>query len=285
LSSASPKIDSFLSTIDATSGENLVKAMQFLLDWPTWLSFLVVSAVTTLTAVGGLQLVRKKYPAEVLKENHEVAAIIFNAFGLFYGVMVAFVVFVTWSGYSEATKNLQMEANEADDIFHITQALPDPARTVIRQGLMDYFASVYNDELPRMSQGEISLHSNPAMARLITVVYQMDEKSIPNRELYAETVKRLNNLAQYRRLRIFAGNDTVPSVVWLVLLVGGVFTISYTWLFGMKNMKAQYMVATTLTVTVTLILFLIYVLDHPFTGTSKVSAEPLREVLAIMQKE
>jgi drug/metabolite transporter (DMT)-like permease len=77
----------------------------------------------------------------------------------------------------------------------------------------------------------------------------------------------------------------VPSVVWLVLLVGGVFTISYTWLFGMKNMKAQYMVATTLTVTVTLILFLIYVLDHPFTGTSKVSTEPLREVMAIMQKE
>jgi len=259
--------------------------MQFLLNWPAWLSFFVVSAVTTLTAVGGLLLVRKKYSAEVLRENHEVAAIIFNAFGLFYGVMVAFVVFVTWSGYSDATKELQMEANEADDLFHITQVLPDPARTAIRQGLMDYVASVYNDELKRMSQGQISLHSNPAMARLITVVYQMDEKSIPNRELYAETVKRLNNLAQYRRLRIFAGNDTVPSVVWLVLLVGAVFTISYTWLFGMKNIRAQYMIATTLTVTITLILFLIYVLDHPFTGTSKVSDEPLREVMAILQKE
>src|SRR6266567_7648732 len=259
--------------------------MRFLLQLPPPVSFLIVSAITTFFALAGLHLVRRKYSAEVLKENHEVAAIIFNAFGLFYGVMVAFVVFVTWSGYDEATKNLQMEANEVDDIFHITQALPDPARTVTRQGLMDYIASAYNVELKRMSQGEISLHSNPAMARLMTVVYQMDEKSIPNRELYAETVKRLNNLAQYRRLRIFAGNDTVPSVVWLVLLVGGVFTISYTWLFGMKNMKAQYLVATTLTVTVTLILFLIYVLDHPFTGTSKVSDEPLREVMVILQKE
>jgi hypothetical protein len=279
------QVSSFLSTIHVDFSENLASSMQFLLNWPAWLSFLVVSAVTTLIAVGGLQLVRKKYPPEVLKENHEVAAIIFNAFGLFYGVMVAFVVFVTWGGYSDATKNLQMEANEADDIFHLTKALPNPAGTMIRQGLMDYIASVYNDELTRMSQGNISLHSNPAMARLITAVYQMDEKSIPNRELYAETVKRLNNLAQYRRLRIFAGNDTVPSVIWLVLLVGGVFTISYTWLFGMKNMKAQYMLATTLTVTITLILFLIYVLDHPFTGTSKVSDEPLRDVMAILQKE
>ena len=115
--------------------------------------------------------------------------------------------------------------------------------------------------------------------------YQIDDKSVPNRELYAESLTRLNNLAQYRRIRIFAGNDTVPLAVWLVLLVGGVFTISYTWLFGMKNMKAQYMIATTLSVTITLILFLIYVLDHPFTGTSKVSDEPLREVMAIVQKE
>jgi hypothetical protein len=258
--------------------------MRFLLNLPAPISFLIVSAITTAIALVGLRFVRKKYPAEVLKENHEVAAIIFNAFGLLYGVMVAFVVFVTWSGYDDATKNLQMEANEADDIFHITKAFPDPAGTVIRQGLMDYIASVYNDELKRMSQGEIRLHSNRAMARLITVLYQMDEKSIPNRELYAESLKRLNNLAQYRRLRIFAGNDTVPPVIWLVILVGGVITVSYTYFFGMKNINAQYIITAALTVTITLILFLIYVLDHPFTGTSKVSVEPLKQVMEIIQK-
>ena len=258
--------------------------MEFLLDWPVPLSFLTVSIVAAAIALLGLYLVRKKYPTEVLKENHEVAAIIFNAFGLFYGVMVAFVVFVTWSGYSDATKNLEMEANEVADIFHSTQALPDPARRTIRQGLMDYVVSVYGDELKRMSQGEIALHSGKALPTLLTEFYQMDEKSIPNRELYAETLDRLNDLAQYRRLRIFAGNDTVPLAIWLVLLVGAVFTVSYTFFFGMKNIRAQYVIATTLTVTITLILFLIYVLDHPFTGTSKVSAQPLKDVIEIMQR-
>ena len=155
--------------------------MQFLLNWPDWLSFLVVSAVTTSIALAGLCFVRKKYPAEVLKENHEVAAIIFNAFGLLYGVVVAFVVFVPWGGYDDAKKNLELEANEAADIFHITKTFPDPARGMIQPGLIDYIASVYNDELKRMSQGDISLQSNRSMARLITVFYEMDEKSIPNK--------------------------------------------------------------------------------------------------------
>src|SRR6201993_3417559 len=115
--------------------------MRFLLQLPPPVSFFIVSAVTTFFGLFGLYLVRRKYSAEVLKENHEVAAIIFNAFGLFYGVMVAFVVFVTWSGYDEATKNLQLEASEALDIFHSAASFPDPAKNVIQQALRDYVAS------------------------------------------------------------------------------------------------------------------------------------------------
>jgi len=32
-------------------------------------------------------------------------------------------------------------------------------------------------------------------------------------------------------------------------------------------------------------LFLIYVLDHPFTGTSRVSLAPLRQAMTTMQEE
>src|SRR6266540_4694308 len=109
--------------------------MRFLLNLPPPVSFFIVSAITTFFALTGVHLVRKKYSADVLKENHEVAAIIFNAFGLFYGVMVAFVVFVTWTGYDEATKNLQLESSEALDIFHSAEAFPDPARKNNKAGV------------------------------------------------------------------------------------------------------------------------------------------------------
>jgi len=117
------------------------------------------------------------------------------------------------------------------------------------------------------------------------VFYQVDEKLVPNKQIYAEALKRLNNLAEYRRLRIFAGNNTVPPVVWLVLLVGSVISISYTYFFGMKNIRAQYLIAGSLTVTITMILYLIYVLDHPFTGSSMVSSEPLKQVMQILQND
>ena len=185
--------------------------MQFLLNLPPPLSFFVVSAITTSFALAGLYLVRKKYSADVLKENHEVAAIIFNAFGLFYGVLLAFVVFVTWNGYDEATKNLQLEANEVADIFHITSVFPDPAGETIRQTLMDYVNSVYNDELKRMSQDQVSLHSTTEMKKLLTLFYQVDEKSVPNSEIYGEALKRLNNLAEYPSTENICGERHRPT--------------------------------------------------------------------------
>jgi hypothetical protein len=257
--------------------------MQFLLELPPPVSFFIVSAITTLLSLAGLYSVRRKYSAEVLKENHEVAAIIFNAFGLFYGVLVAFVVFVTWNGYDEATKNLQMEASEALDLFHTAATFPDSPKKIIQQGAINYLAAVYDDEMPKMAKGDLELYSGGAHNSLRVLFGQVDATSIPNRELYGEALRCLNSLAQYRRMRIFAGNDTVPPVIWLVLLVGGVFAVSYTFFFGMKNLRAQYLITTTLAVTVTSILFLVFVLDHPFTGTSRVSFAPLREAMAAMQ--
>src|SRR5436190_20946325 len=125
--------------------------MQFLLNLPSILSVLLVCAGTAGFAIGGLYLVRKRYAEEVLKENHEVAAIIFNAFGVLYAVVVAFVVFVTWNGYDEATKNLELEASQAIDLFHSAKAFPNPASKVIQDGLIDYTNSVQNDELRRMA--------------------------------------------------------------------------------------------------------------------------------------
>src|SRR5678809_606762 len=160
--------------------------MQFLLELPPPVSFFIVSAITTFFSLAGLYLVRRKYSAEVLKENHEVAAIIFNAFGLFYGVLVAFVVFVTWSGYDEARKNLQMEASEALDIFHTAATFPDSPKKIIQQGVIDYLTAVYNDEVPKMAVGDLQLYSGGAHNSLRLLFGQVDASSIPNRELYGD---------------------------------------------------------------------------------------------------
>src|SRR5260370_8445012 len=97
-----------------------------------------------------------------------------------------------------------------------------------------------------MAAGDLQLYSGGAHYSLRLLFAQVDASSIPNRELYDEGLRCLNNLPQYRRMRIFAGNTTLPPVIWLVLLVRGVFPVSYTFFSGMKNILPQYFITPPL---------------------------------------
>jgi Protein of unknown function (DUF4239) len=258
--------------------------MHVLLHLPTALSFLIVALSAVSLALLGLFLVRRQYPAESLKANHEVAAIIFNAFGWLYAVMVAFAVFVTWTGYTDASRNLQLEASCALDVFYSSNAFPPSAGNMIRQGMIDYLRAVEEDELTKMSSGDMVFRSRGTLRNLVKLFENMDEASVRNRELYAEALHRLDSLAEYRRLRIFSGSNTVPPVIWLVLLSGGIITIGSTYFFGMPRSSVQYIMTAMLAFTLSLILFLIFVLDHPFIGANRVSDVPLRQSLTIMRE-
>ncbi len=259
--------------------------MHYLLRLPAPLSFLIVSIVTLAVTLAALNAMRRSFPAEVLKENHDVAAVIFNAFGVLYAVIVAFVVFVTWTGYDEARKNLELEASEAIDLFRNAESFPPPLNDQVRAAVSGYVHSVIDDELGRLATDNITLAAGGKVREMLALFNGMDSQQVPNRELYAESLKRLNDLAQYRRLRIFAGNNTVPPVIWLVLLIGGAITVGYTFLFGTCNAAAHYAMTAGLTLTVTLILFLIFILGHPFTGANRVTVLPLREAIGVMERD
>ena len=59
-------------------------------------------------------------------------------------------------------KNLQMEASEALDIFHNAETFPDAPKKIIQQGVKDYLAAVYNDEVPKMAEGDLQPYSGGA---------------------------------------------------------------------------------------------------------------------------
>jgi hypothetical protein len=259
--------------------------MHFLLQLPTLLSLFIIAVVSASITLAALVFVRKKYTAEQLKENHEVAAIIFGAFGWLYAVIVAFVVFVTWTGYSDASKNLQLEASAALDIFNSADAFAPPLGDKIRSQIIDYLELVRSDELPKLTSENMSLYSLRPLRQLDQLLTNAPSSSVENREVYSASLHRIDNLMQYRRLRIFAARDSVPSLIWLVLLAGGVIMVANTFFFGMKRARVQAFMTGALTITLTLILFLIFLLDHPFTGRNRVSDTPFQEVLTMMKEK
>lgn len=258
--------------------------MDVLLELPVVLSFLIVGTVSALLASLGLKLVRRKFSAEMMKEHHEVAGFIFNAFGLIYAVLIAFVVFATWTDFDGTKKNIEMEASCLSDLFFDAQGFPEPLKTSVQTSIVEYTQMVINEEWSYLARDERSPSGLKATQKLWSAYLSADVKSLPNQPLYQESLKRLNNLGEYRRLRVFSAVNTIPFAIWLVLIIGAVISITYTYFFGTKNLTAQYIMTAVLSFTTGLILFLIYILDHPFTGYNKITPEAFDMVLELFKQ-
>jgi len=71
----------------------------------------------------------------------------------------------------------------------------------------------------------------------------------------------------------------LPSILWAVLILGGLITVAFTFFFGSDNMIAQHIMTIMVAVLIALVLFTIFVLDFPFTGDLRVPVEPLEQMV------
>ena len=256
--------------------------MGFLLDLHPAISFVIVAVVCVGLSWLGLMLVRKRFESEQLRENHDVAGMVFNSFGLIYAVLIAFVVFAVWTSYDTAKQNAEMEANKLSDLFLDAQAFPDTMKKEIRFAIRDYTKAVVEQEWDVMGKRQRQRTDVIQNLRKVWEAYlQVDVKSINNPSMYDESLRQLNYMSEYRRLRWFASRSGTPAVIWIVLIVGGVTNVVYTFFFGTRRTKAQFVMTGVIALINSMVLFLIYILDNPFTGYNGISDDAFRSVLGM----
>lgn len=256
--------------------------MRFLLELPLYFSVPLIIVFSVGLSALGLKLVRRKYTAEYLKDNHEVGGFFFNAFGLLYAVLIAFVVFVTWTEFDSSTRDIEMEANQTYLLYFNAQEFPEPSKTEIKNTVKEYIDIVITAEWQKLPAGEFDFRATKVVTKLFDLYAKVDKDFATNSKFYSESIEKLNQLSEQRRLRILAATNTVPAIIWIVLILGGLISVGFTYFFGMKNAKVHYTLVGTLCSVNALLLFLIYDLDHPFTGNDKITTHAFEVVLQVI---
>jgi len=253
--------------------------MSALLQMPLYISLLIVFFVGFGIAVLSMRLIKNKFAQDFLRENHDVAGFIFNSFTMMYAVLISFVVFINWSEYDQTQQNLFLETDELSKIFNDAQGFPDSLKKEIQSAVLNYSLKVANQEWELMEYGKTSEEVNTAYDKLWDVFLKMDVKKLPNVYLYQESLSRLNIFSEKRRLRYHYMDNTIPGIVWFVVLISAAISSVFTYFFGMKHKVPHYLMGITYTVVNAMILFLIYVLDHPFANSILISNETFLEII------
>jgi Protein of unknown function (DUF4239) len=240
-----------------------------------------------LAAVAGLIVVQRLVPATIRMGYNDVAGFIYAVLGVIYAVLLALVVIATWEEFGRARITVEAEANALAEIFWLAHQLPQPEGRELQELARSYAEEVVEEEWPLMEQGRTPLmestRETPSGWVLIddirATLQEYEPRTAAGEQLYAEGLDQVQRLADARRTRLVVAEESLPTVLWVVLIVAGIVVVGFAYLFGMENTRAHSLMVVALAGVIALVLFTIAAMDHPFTGAARVGPEAFELVL------
>jgi hypothetical protein len=235
-------------------------------------------------ALAGQALVARFVPMHLRVADNTALGTIYAALYVLYGLSLAFCLFFVGSSYREAETTTNSEADTVADLYQLANKFPEPERHQMQDLSRSYAQVVVEEEWPLLGQGSASRGSPHAQALADELVETVEDFE-PTSSTQEQALTLVQSLDDYRELRLLESHQGIPTMLWIVLLVGGAMTISFTFFFGVEGAWLHRASVSALTVLVVLILYTIYRVEYPFTGHVQVGPAEFEAALHSMKGE
>jgi hypothetical protein len=229
-------------------------------------------ALAVAFAVVGVLLFRRRVASVVQEGHNEVAGYLFAAVGVAYTVVLAFVVVSVHDQYQESNSAATKESAVLVSLYRDSMALPEPAQPEIQDAIRSYIDTVEKDEWPAMARGEHSERARDAFDRIEHTFRRVEPQTTKQQIVYAESLRRLNDVSDLRSARTIESSSGLPGLLYFVLLVGAMMLVGFSFFFRMDHRGVQIVLTSILAVFIALLLFLVFELDYPFSGSTGISS-------------
>lgn len=246
---------------------------------PNWASLLLIVGVTLGVGWIGLFGLRSWVSRLHSEKNHnEVVSYFLAAVVLFYGVMVGLIAVGIWEQYSATDEKVALEASALAALYRDVGAYPEPARSHLQADLRHYTRNVIDVSWPLQRRRIIPWETNEILWKFQADLASFEPSGSSEGILHEEAMRTYNNLVELRRMRLHSVESGLPSVVWVVVVLGAVITLSVSWFFKTASFTVHFWMVTLDAALLGLIIWLLVVLDHPFLGRVSIGPEPFEQV-------
>jgi len=254
--------------------------------WADWLysgrplfalgTFVLLAA---LAALGGMLLVRRCVPLATLEAHREAAGYVYSTLGAAYAVLRSFLVVISWNRFDADQRTIRQEAEAAATLFHLADGLGAATRQEVQQTLLAYTQVVLDDEWAAMTHGAESEQAWHLSDQLWDL-YMHAPREDQTRPAYQQSLSQIHEFYTLRGQRLVESRSILPSAIWVVLTMGAIITVGFTYLFGVRSPVAQGVMTVALTAIIAGSLYLIVDLDTPYHGPLEVRPTPYQTTRA-----
>lgn len=254
--------------------------LNFLIKWPAEVHLLLLAIISLAISAGGLKLIRGWRPVPDIRREHDVIGFAFQVVGLVYGVMLGFVLSMIWGQYSHTADVATAEGVNLRILYYKSYALPATNQVPIRQALLTYAHAVAEDEWITLRRAQESPLAQKAIMDLWKHYYAVQPGNEVEKLWLRESLNTLNDTTTQRRMRMQAAEQSVPPIMWELLVCGGILTVCFMFIFGIERFRFHLLMTWSLLFLIMLILFIICELDNPFWGDPHIAPDAFLRFIA-----
>jgi hypothetical protein len=240
---------------------------------------LLLTCLAMLVAGGELVLVQRLMPTRRRMQHNDVAGFIYAVLGVAYAVLLGLMVVAVWEDWNAANAVVDQEASELAEIFWLAHRLPQPEGHRLQELARSYARVVVKEEWPLMERGKVSPKAWTILDEIRDDIQRMQPATPTQQVLYEQGLQQVSDLADARRERLLDAEQGVPTVLWVVLIIGGVEVVGFTYLFGLQSTTVHVLMIMSLTLIIALVLFTVAALDYPFEGDIHIGPDAFEQVL------
>jgi hypothetical protein len=231
--------------------------------------YLIVLWVTL--SITWLVLLNRAWPATRRRVHNDVIGWQISILGTIYAVMVGFMLYAVWANFQTAEANANAEANAAVDLYRAADGLPEAQRRIIQQALVHYVSTVATTEWETMNRNGQPHAGQPYIVIMWTQMTHSYVESSTQEVSLNQAMTELNSMTEHRRLRILESQTEMPTILWTVLVIGGIITVASCCLIGTENTGLHFALIIASSLLISLALVAIGDIDRPFQGSVHVS--------------
>lgn len=242
---------------------------------PTFLSFILITGFFPAFGWLGLYLSRKTFHKRLTygQDRNDQVAFFMSVLGVFYGITLGLVAVGTWENFESVQDKVATEAATLGALYRDVNAMPEPARTKIHTSLKEYTNEVIHHDWSLQQRGAIPKGSFSHLYDVQQSLYTIQPKNVTEEILLTESVGKFNELVMLRRMRMMSIGNSLPIAIWIVCIVGALICISFFWFLIMEDYKIQLILTMLCSFFIGTMLFLIVMMDNPYTGAISISTE------------
>ena len=250
---------------------------------PEWVVLWIYPLVTLGVMTALSLLFRRFITTESLYDNDTdvVDTATQNTLSAAYVILGFTLVLVMGSADTYET-NVMNEGTNIESLDRILLLDGSPQALAMRKDLIQYSNSIVNDEWPTLRGGG-NATTEQMMQKFSKNLLQFKPETQKQIALYTEIVRKTDLVILSREIRLLNASGGLPTLFW---------TISYLYLFGVAVICAlrlshatpmRFVALSTQVTMLSLIFSAVMIIDHPYTGQTKVSAAPIIQAIQSMK--